>query len=218
MKCRLRFVLVVCVIVGALAGRNTGEGQAPEKAAAEEKLAEATATHESTEMTIRIARECQAGSPALLVIEVAQKEDSEGSSYEGKANEHLALAVTDGNGQAVPLTQFGKEFFERRKREKEELTPEIKGGWTMGPGDSISYQLNLSWLFDMTLPGTYKVRVTNRMQYFSGHPFTLEATLEVKITEPPSVWNERKNLNTIRVRYGPESREAEAAWTALPRM
>ncbi len=183
------FLAVVWVLSASSAGQGPGKAAGTE----EERRAEATTSAESIELRIKVKATQEAGAPVLLEITLARSEGVV-QTYRGLPTELFVIAMADANGEPVPLTRFGQQFFAGQRKEPSEGV-----AWGFSMVDLITYTLNLSRLFDLTLAGEYTVRVEKRLVPFSGDPFTLEATVEFSITEPDSVW--KKRLTTIRRRF-----------------
>ncbi len=114
------------------------------------------------------------------------------------------IKVVEQNGKKVPFTRFGEQHCGKKK-------PEDFFGFTpqpIKPGESYSATLNLSLLFDLTLPGIYMAKVETEVYPLgapkTGTEFTLKVTdLEFKVSEPRPVVRVRKRVKDTGHKVAP---------------
>jgi hypothetical protein len=160
------------------------------------------------EMRLKIKPKQVAGDPILLEITVTNRgrelvrHGPTDASYRD-----FRVNIIEPSEKEVPFTRFGEQRCRKIKpTEFTKFNPK-----PIKPGESYSVTFNLSLLFDLTLPGTYRAKVETEV-YPLGSPkesteFTLEVTgLEFKVSEPRPV---------IRVR-GPAGCHASARRSLVP--
>ncbi len=159
----------------------------------------------NVEMALKIRPKQVAGYPIMLEISVTNRG--------GKVVRHGPTVLyrdfrinilQQPSGKEVPFTRFGQQ---RCAKEKPTVFT-LFSPQPIKPGESYSATLNLSLLFDLTLPGTYTAKVETEVYSSSlgkkGTEFTLEVTgLEFKVSEPRPVVRVRKRVKDTGHKVAP---------------
>ena len=142
----------------------------------------------SVEMALTIRKKQSAGTPIMLEISVINKGQNvvRHGPLDGAYGD-FRIKITQPDGKKVPFTRFGKPGWGKKPTRFTKSNPK-----PIKPGELYSVTLNLSLLFDLTLPWTYRAAVETEI-YPPGSPknsteFTLKVTdLEFKVSEPRPV-------------------------------
>ncbi|MCD4824707.1 MAG: hypothetical protein K8S55_08870 [Phycisphaerae bacterium] len=136
----------------------------------------------NVEMTLDVARVNVAGIGMNLAVSLTNKSQKvvKYGPTDGSYRDFI-INVKDLGGKAVPLTRFGKKWLARkRKHGFKKFNPK-----PIKPGETATITFNLSLLFDLTLPGTYRVTVATEVYPLTSAAFTINVEeVEFKVIEP----------------------------------
>ncbi len=169
----------------------SGRGDSPDHARrhADKTLSQKRTVKAGMDMTLSIKKATPAGEPMALEIElrnVGKQILRYGPTDAGYGD--FQILVKDGARKPVPLTRTGKaSAVQTRPTEFTKFSPR-----PIGPGEGYVTIFNLTLLYDLTLPGKYRVSVATEV-YPPGSPkngkeFVIEATgltFEVTSAAPP---------------------------------
>ncbi len=137
------------------------------------------------EIVLKIKKKQLAGDPILLNITLNNKGKKQATHGYTNFYRDFRIIVKEPSGKEVPFTKFGKHRIGKTRKIEEVFVFDHK---PLAPGQSYCAIFNLSLLFDLTLPGTYRVSVAKEIDPFKPTEFTLEVSgLEFKVSEPRPV-------------------------------
>jgi hypothetical protein len=133
-----------------IAGRIDGQPDGAQKM--EEKKTTLAVAMRDIEFSIALPKKSLAGNGLDLVVALKNQSKEEVGFYNGTFRS-LSLKMVDAKGAPVNLTRFGE-------RTIGESAAKAEGGRRtifVAPGKSITETINLARLFDLSVPGDYKV-------------------------------------------------------------
>lgn len=186
MRNTVAIILVALALGGVVLGQSEEKAENQEQATASSWV-EKAASSNGVELSAKVMRCQDAGHPILLVMNFSRSKGVPVNSFYGLPCDFLRFMIVDENNDAVPLTRYGKAYFESQLAE---VNREVI--WTPVAEESCKLELDISRLFDLTLPGKYRITVTKDMQPVTGDQFTivLEA-VEFEVTEPEVPFEDR---------------------------
>ena len=166
----MRILILTCLLVGLFAVSLRAEDN-PVKA-------EASADHAGVRLHAKVTAPCIAGSTIQVTMSLSNNSNRSVSYGLINCYYDFDIQVTDAEGRAVPLTRFGNsriggnggQFGSAFKYNMKELKP----------GASYRIELNLGRLFDVSVAGTYSLRIRRRVNEGMKDEFILEVK-DIKI-------------------------------------
>jgi hypothetical protein len=119
------------------------------------------------ELLCTIPGDAKAGSAIGLKLEVTNRRKNEIQFFVSRFEDYRFI-VSDGGGKQVPLTRFGEAF---KRSEDGRRVPII-----VPPGETRETIVNLGLIFDLSMPGEYRLSVS--LRYREG--FEPDTALEIK--------------------------------------
>jgi hypothetical protein len=186
MRDTVAIILVALALAGVVLGQSEKEAQNEEQATASSWV-EKTASSNGVELSAKVMRCQDAGHPILVVVNLSGSKGIPVNSFYGLPCDFLRFTIVDEDNDVVPLTRYGKAYFASQLAE---VNREVI--WTPVAEEPCKLEFDISRLFDLTLPGKYRIAVTKDMQPVTGDQFTivLEA-LEFEVTEPEVPFEDR---------------------------
>jgi len=160
-----------------LHGVSVGQDQHP--LPGKDRWATKKVTREAVELSVEADGQSFAGGPLVVRITIRNSGKDKLKHVEPGIYQVFTFRVVDQDGTPVPMTRFGQK----------KLVGRGTGGKTrtLPPGSYYATVYNLSRLFDLTVPGSYCLRVSKG---FYPHDMSQSATLKldvkVAVREPKS--------------------------------
>lgn len=159
-------VLTAMALLGIEPGTGGGEGGrgAHTTATATTWVEGKAVANDDVELKVRMPRRSTAGDAIVAEMSVTNR-STDRVTYLFTLWSHyrdFVLKIEDSHGKAVPHTRFGKEVWgllEGPNRMRGMIFGHGRVE-TLRPGESYRLALNLSLLFDLTLPGEYRLTVS----------------------------------------------------------
>ncbi len=161
----MRTLLAMCLLVGLLAVPLRAEEEKAVKT-------EASVEHEGVRLHAKVTAPCVAGRAIQVAMSLSNNSKKKIAFGHITYYYNFDLQMTDAMGKAVPLTRFGQSkiggdggqfgmIFKYSRRE-------------LAPGASYRIELNLNRLFDLSVAGTYTLRIRRRVDEGPGGEFVLD--------------------------------------------
>ena len=146
---------------------------------------EKTATKDGVELSVRVPRATEAGTPVRIRVVVSNFSDKQIDLGWVRSFHQFGLTVSDRSDKPVPLTRFGNQCGVQTDPSQGRGSINVSA---LKPKRRYSVEMNLALLFDLTAPkptGNYRLAVIQVVNPATTSEFKLEVSdLEFTITGP----------------------------------
>ncbi len=178
----MKWVCVLLVGAATMAGassapkEDTPAGSHPDREYVEKKT-----DKDGYELLVRVPRKSLAGHPVEAELTLANRgQEHRLIAYQRHLYRDFQVEMSDKQGKPVPLTRLGT------LRIGPKLTEESYEPEKLPPGKAHRLKLNLALLFDLTVPGTYQLKVGKAYDFLKDKQTWMEVEgVEFEILEQP---------------------------------